>query len=64
MNYDIHTGAAWGLPGRIALFFAALIIASLPVIGFYIWWGKQKKSKRNKRSVKIAVPARKELQHA
>ena len=43
MNYDIHTGAAWGLPGRIALFFAALIVASLPITGFYIWWGKRKK---------------------
>lgn len=65
MNYDIHTGAVWGLPGRIALFFAALIIASLPVTGFYIWWGKRKKSKRKTYAVmKPAVPARKELQPA
>ncbi|WP_164972731.1 PepSY-associated TM helix domain-containing protein [Lacibacter luteus] len=54
MNYDIHTGAAWGLPGRIALFFAALIVASLPVTGFYIWWGKKKKKKTTaKRSVHL-----------
>ncbi len=43
MNYDIHTGAAWGLPGRIAIFFAALIIASLPVTGFLIWLGRRRK---------------------
>lgn len=49
MNYDIHTGAAWGLPGRIALFFAALIVASLPVTGFYFWWGKQKKKRKHRR---------------
>lgn len=42
MNYDIHTGAIFGLPGRIAIFFAALIVASLPITGFYFWWGKIK----------------------
>jgi uncharacterized iron-regulated membrane protein len=44
MNYDIHTGAVLGLPGRMAAFLASLIIASLPVTGFYIWWGKRKKA--------------------
>jgi uncharacterized iron-regulated membrane protein len=55
MNYDIHTGAAWGLTGRIALFFAALIIASLPITGFYIWWGKRKKSKKISFAAKAQV---------
>jgi uncharacterized iron-regulated membrane protein len=45
MNYDIHTGAIFGLPGRIALFFVALIVASLPLTGFYFWLGKKRKSK-------------------
>lgn len=43
MNYDIHTGGIGGLPLRVAVFFAALIAASLPITGFYIWWGKKKK---------------------
>ena len=43
MNYDIHTGAIWGLPGKILMFLASLIASSLPVIGFYIWWGRGKK---------------------
>ncbi|WP_240628041.1 PepSY-associated TM helix domain-containing protein [Terrimonas sp.] len=43
MNYDIHVGAILGLPGKIMAFFASLIGASLPVTGFIIWWGKQKK---------------------
>lgn len=46
MNYDIHTGAIFGLPGRIALFFVALIVTSLPVTGFYFWWGRKRKFKR------------------
>ncbi|MET0635376.1 MAG: PepSY-associated TM helix domain-containing protein [Chitinophagaceae bacterium] len=43
MNYDIHVGAVLGLPGKILMFCASLIAASLPVTGFYIWWGRRKK---------------------
>ena len=43
MNYDIHTGAILGLPGKILAFFASLICASLPVTGFYIWYGRKYK---------------------
>jgi uncharacterized iron-regulated membrane protein len=57
MNYDIHIGAIAGLPGRILMFFAALITASLPVTGFYIWWGKKKKkSSRYKYREEELVP--------
>ncbi len=49
MNYDIHTGSIFGLPGRIALFFISLVVASLPITGFYFWWGKKRKTKRSKR---------------
>lgn len=48
MNYDIHTGAIMGLPGKIFAFLISLLIASLPVTGFLIWWGrKKKKGSRN-----------------
>ena len=43
MNYDIHTGAILGLPGKFLAFFASLIAASLPVTGFLIWMGRRKK---------------------
>lgn len=42
-NYDIHTGSYFGLFGKIIWFLAGLICTSLPVTGFLIWWGKQKK---------------------
>jgi uncharacterized iron-regulated membrane protein len=45
MNYDIHVGAVLGLPGKILAFFASLIAASLPITGFYIWWGRKRKKK-------------------
>lgn len=37
LNYDIHTGAVLGLPGKIIAFLISLICASLPVTGFIIW---------------------------
>jgi len=45
MNYDIHVGAIAGLPGKILAFFISLTIASLPVTGGLIWWGRRRKSK-------------------
>jgi uncharacterized iron-regulated membrane protein len=46
MNYDIHTGAILGLPGKFLAFFASLMAASLPVTGFMIWLGRRKKNKQ------------------
>jgi uncharacterized iron-regulated membrane protein len=63
MNYDIHTGAVIGLPGKILAFCASLIVASLPVTGFYIWYGRRKKEKAEsrlntkKKTVNMRVPA-------
>lgn len=45
MNYDIHVGAILGLPGKIFAFLISLLIASLPVTGFLIWFGRKFKSK-------------------
>jgi uncharacterized iron-regulated membrane protein len=57
LNYDIHTGGIGGLPLRVVVFFAALITASLPITGFYIWWGKKKKQ-----SKPVMKPARRVVQ--
>lgn len=42
MNYDIHVGSVWGLPGKILAFLISLICASLPITGFLVWWNKRK----------------------
>lgn len=42
MNYDIHVGAIAGLPGKILAFLISILIASLPVTGFLIYWGKRR----------------------
>ncbi len=47
LNYDIHTGAILGLPGKFLAFFASLICASLPVTGFMIWFGRRNKEKKS-----------------
>lgn len=43
LSGDIHYGWVFGWPSKIATFFACLVVASLPVTGFLIWWGRKKK---------------------
>jgi uncharacterized iron-regulated membrane protein len=43
--YDIHFGSILSFPGRLLVFFASLISASLPITGFIVWLGKRKKLK-------------------
>jgi uncharacterized iron-regulated membrane protein len=49
MNYDIHTGAILGFAGKVFAFLISLLIASLPVTGFLIWWGRKNKVKKAKK---------------
>ncbi|GAO31682.1 PepSY-associated TM helix domain-containing protein [Geofilum rubicundum] len=51
MNYDLHTGRILGLPGKILAFLVSLILASLPVTGFLIWYQKQRKKKKQRQSL-------------
>jgi uncharacterized iron-regulated membrane protein len=44
--YDIHIGKIFGLPTQLLVFFASLIVASLPITGFVIWWGRRNKTKK------------------
>ncbi|MEP0710614.1 PepSY-associated TM helix domain-containing protein [Algoriphagus sp.] len=46
MNYDVHVGAIAGLPGKVLAFLLSAIIASLPVTGFLVWWGRRNKVKK------------------
>lgn len=48
MNYDIHVGAIFGLKGKILAFCISLLCASLPITGFLIWWGRKKKTQKEK----------------
>ena len=43
MNYDIHIGAIGGLFGKILAFIASLVVASLPVTGALLYYGRRKK---------------------
>lgn len=47
MNLDIHDGRIFGLPGKLLMFFASLVGASLPVTGFVIWWRKKSVKRRS-----------------
>lgn len=58
LNYDIHVGAVWGLPGKVLAFLISLVSASLPVTGFLVWWNKKKK---NSKATTKTFTARKRL---
>lgn len=53
-NYGLHVGEIGGITTKIIYFLASLICASLPITGFYIWWGRKKKSKKKSRKLKFA----------
>jgi uncharacterized iron-regulated membrane protein len=46
MTYDTHVGAILGLPTKILMFCASLVVASLPVSGFVFWLGTRQQSRR------------------
>ena len=48
-NYALHTGFIGDMWTKVLYFLASLICASLPITGFYVWWGKKKKSKKKTR---------------
>lgn len=47
MNYDIHVGAIGGITGKIIAFLVSLLIASLPVTGALMYYGRNFKKKKN-----------------
>lgn len=49
MNYDTHVGAIGGFVGKLIAFLASLVVASLPVTGFLLWYGKTYKSNKQKK---------------
>ncbi len=53
MNYDIHVGAIGGLPGKILVFLASLIAASLPITGFLMWWKKKEEQHKLKKALNL-----------
>lgn len=55
LNYDIHTGAILGLPGKILAFLVSLISASLPATGFLVWWNKRKGRKKQRQSLRVMI---------
>ncbi len=51
-NYAFHVGNIFGLPTKLLASFTALFCASLPVTGFYIWWGRRRKNRHHLKTEK------------
>ena len=45
INYELHVGSALGLTGKILVFIASLVSASLPLTGFLIWINRRRKNR-------------------
>ncbi len=52
MNYDIHIGAIGGIVGKIIAFLVSLLVATLPVTGVLLWYGRHYKKKKPLAQVK------------
>ena len=54
-NYGLHLGLFGGLTTQIIFFLGSLICASLPITGFYIWWGKRKRTAKKAKAKLVQV---------
>jgi uncharacterized iron-regulated membrane protein len=45
-QYPLHSGKAFGWPGRILIFIAGLVVAALSLTGFILWWRKLRGRRR------------------
>lgn len=55
-NYALHTGFIGGMTTKIIYFVASLVCATLPITGFYIWWGKKRKTIKKTKRTPLATP--------
>lgn len=55
-NYALHTGFIGGITTKIIYFLTSLICATLPLTGFYIWWGKKRKTVKKTKRTQLATP--------
>lgn len=49
--WALHMGTWMGWFGKLITFTGGLIATSLPITGFYIWWGRRKKKKQPERNM-------------
>jgi uncharacterized iron-regulated membrane protein len=51
--YALHVGDYWGVVGKILAFLASLIGASLPLTGYYMWYVRTKRARKNRTLLKV-----------
>lgn len=57
-NYGIHTGTLWGWPTQVLATLLALLVASLPVTGVFIWFPRwRRREVREKRPAMVVAVA-------
>jgi uncharacterized iron-regulated membrane protein len=56
--FPLHTGTAFGTPGRIVIAIGGVGVIALIVTGFYIWWTKWRMRYRARVRARLHAPAR------
>ena len=51
--YALHVGDYWGIVGKILAFLASLIGASLPLTGYYMWYVRTKRARKNRKLLQV-----------
>lgn len=51
--YALHVGDYWGIVGKILTFLASLIGASLPLTGYYMWYVRSKRARKNRKLLQV-----------
>lgn len=51
--YALHVGDYWGIVGKILAFSASLIGASLPLTGYYMWYVRTKRARKNRKLLQV-----------
>ncbi|MGI6232731.1 MAG: PepSY-associated TM helix domain-containing protein [Prevotella sp.] len=46
MSYDIHSGSIASLPGRLIVMIGSLLLTTLPVTGFLLWYRRTRRKSR------------------
>lgn len=47
-QYPLHSGKAFGLPGRLVIFLSGIVLTLLCYTGLVLWWRKRKARGRNR----------------
>lgn len=56
-QFPLHTGQAFGVPGRVVIAISGVVLVILNLTGFYVWWHKWRQSRARAGAVRRPASA-------